>query len=310
MSRVPIVLLGGFLGSGKTTLLVNLMKESKDRGLKPSVLVNEKGKIDIDGKLVSETATATETLLDGCICCSKKSEIASSIDSLLHTRPDIIFIELTGVANVEEVINALSERELIAKVELKSVIIVMDAEYVLSEKSSRFRDEILGQLGYADLITVNKMDLISESDVGNLNNLIKEKNTLAEIEHVTFGNINFDKVFQFSFEHNLKSGEPKRRKQVYTNMTTIALPVDYPVTKKKVENFLLKHGDCIIRAKGFIPVQVKGMMSSYLFQYSGVNRVQWIEEKSDRYYLILIGVNLDDAQLKEDWMQTMQTESA
>lgn len=106
--KIPVIILSGFLGSGKTTLLLSLLKESKRRGLNPGVIMNELGAKDVDGYILQEsTGTSVEKLLDGCICCSRKEELPRSLTALLVRRPDIIYIELTGVADPDEIAKSL-----------------------------------------------------------------------------------------------------------------------------------------------------------------------------------------------------------
>src|SRR5688572_21209963 len=112
--RIPVFVLSGFLGSGKTTLLLRLLDEAKTRGLQPGVIMNELGSMDVDGHILNgHSDTAIEKLLDGCVCCSRRSELAGSIQTLTKQNPDVIFIELTGVANPEEIADALTEPQVL-----------------------------------------------------------------------------------------------------------------------------------------------------------------------------------------------------
>ncbi|UUZ95497.1 hypothetical protein LJK87_14210 [Paenibacillus sp. P25] len=134
--RVPVVVLSGFLGGGKTTLLLRMVDEARARGLRPGILMNELGRLDVDGFTVSgQDDTAIQKLLDGCICCSKKSELAGSLNRLQQQKPDVIFIELTGVANPEEIADALTEPGLLRSMQLKQIVTVLDAENVLDYNS-------------------------------------------------------------------------------------------------------------------------------------------------------------------------------
>ncbi|MBW7459833.1 GTP-binding protein, partial [Paenibacillus sepulcri] len=77
---IPVMILSGFLGSGKTTLLLRLLEEARIRGIRPGILMNELGKQDVDGNILSEQlGVQVEKLLDGCVCCSKKEELAGSL---------------------------------------------------------------------------------------------------------------------------------------------------------------------------------------------------------------------------------------
>ncbi|MBM4763639.1 GTP-binding protein [Bacillus sp. B15-48] len=306
MRRVPVVIISGFLGSGKTTLLLNMLQVFRQKGKPPAVLINERGKIDIDGMLVSRKSNAenVETLLDGCICCSKKSEIASSIDKLLQTKPDAIFIELTGVADPEEVAKVLNESEIIAKVSLRMVITVVDSEYLLNNNEPNINNLMNSQTRLANFIVVNKTDLIAEKDKGNIEQMLREQNSSATIVFGQYGNIDMEQMLNRMSQSvpPIPITDSKSESPAFTSMTTTALPIEKAVRMKDVEAFFKKHAGTIIRAKGFVPISAGEKERSYLLQYSGVQRMEWKEEETDRFYLVLIGVDLNGRDLKEKWL--------
>jgi G3E family GTPase len=316
MRRIPVVILSGFLGSGKTTLLLKMLTNVSNRGLDYAVLINERGKTDIDGLLVSKKFDdkKIESILDGCICCSKKSEIAQSIDILLQKRPNIIFIELTGVANAEEVAFTLNQREIIAKVVLKNVITIIDAEYILDSHSRDYQEIMYQQLECANHIVVNKIDLIKQSQRREIEKIIEKRNATAPMEFALHAEINFDKFLTsiLSTEKSKQTtptipNEHRHQKDMFSNMTTIGLPIDGPLFRADINNFFMRHSDVIVRAKGFVPLIEKDGEVSYLLQYSGVKRMDWKPESSEQYYLILIGVDLDSTSLREEWINIMES---
>jgi G3E family GTPase len=163
--KVPVIVLSGFLGSGKTTLLLRLIEESGKRHLQPGILMNELGKHDVDGQILLNFSPelSLEKLLDGCICCSKKSEVADSLSNLLRKKPDVIFIELTGVANPEEIADCLTEPQLLNKMYLKQIITILDAENILDYNSifstdTNLRHTLRRQMEVADVLIINKVD--------------------------------------------------------------------------------------------------------------------------------------------------------
>jgi len=172
--KIPVIILSGFLGSGKTTLLLSLLKESKVRGISPGVVMNELGKRDVDGYILQEhTGTIVEKLLDGCVCCSRKEDLADSLLILLKRRPDAIYIELTGVADPEEIVKTLQEPALQERMTLHYSITVLDAENALEYNSRLSADKQLvrtlrKQLSAADLIVVNKSDLVEPETLSYL----------------------------------------------------------------------------------------------------------------------------------------------
>lgn len=177
MSKVPVIVLSGFLGSGKTTLLLRMLREAAAYHLMPAVLMNELGKQDVDGHHLLDASPdlPLTKLLDGCICCSRKSDIQDSLKQLLTRKPDVILIELTGVANPEEIVDALTEPALLPHVKLHKVITVLDAEHVLAYNSIFASDRELvhtlrRQMEVADLLLLNKIDLISDKQLKSIEN--------------------------------------------------------------------------------------------------------------------------------------------
>ncbi|WP_223067389.1 CobW family GTP-binding protein [Paenibacillus caui] len=187
MRKTPLILLSGFLGSGKTTLLLRLLQETKKRGLKAGILMNELGKCDVDGVILQEeTGISIERLLDGCVCCSKKDELAQSMHAVLDTKPDVIFVELTGVANPVEIVGMLSSAAFIGKISIKHMITVIDAEHAL-DYSSRFSSDkqlvqtLHQQLESANLVMINKADLVTSSERMKVEKMVRKRNPSASL---------------------------------------------------------------------------------------------------------------------------------
>lgn len=203
MDKIPVIIISGFLGSGKTTLLLKLLHTLQASKIRPAILMNELGKADVDGKIITEAVQdlPLEKLFDGCICCSKKSEIAGSLENLLALAPDVILVELTGVANPEEVIDTMSEPELIHKITLHKIITVLDAEHVL-EYSSLFSSDrelvhtLRRQLDIADIVLVNKQDLVSEAQLSKVERLIRKYNEQAIVFHTIHGQFKQEVVIE------------------------------------------------------------------------------------------------------------------
>lgn len=166
-TRIPILVLSGFLGSGKTTLLQRLLKELKGRGLKPAVLMNEIGEYSLDGALIPNDVPMKE-LMDGCICCSVRGELSLSVKLLVEEHaPDMILVEATGVANPVEIVEALTDTSLVVHTELRSVITVAGADAFLAmvnEAAQGISPETLAlmedQVRTADTLVLNRTDLV------------------------------------------------------------------------------------------------------------------------------------------------------
>lgn len=123
----PIYILSGFLGSGKTTLLTRLIAHWKERGLKPAVIMNEIGEVNIDG-LAADSDVPTSEMLSGCICCTIRSNLPSELAMLIkREQPDVIVIEATGIANPMEILDATAEASLYMRIDVRQMITVIDS---------------------------------------------------------------------------------------------------------------------------------------------------------------------------------------
>jgi G3E family GTPase len=318
VGKIPVIVLSGFLGSGKTTLLLRLLQESKDRRKKSAVLMNELGSIDVDGQIIAKQLSSDELekLFDGCICCDKKSEVASSLKKLLKRSPDIIFIELTGVANPEEIADALTESELLNQVYLHKVVTVLDAEYVLEYNSIFESDRQLvrtlrQQMALADFIIVNKSDLVGEKHIEKIGKAVRKQNDSAPIEYTKYSEVEMKSFFtgfdgRKPREQTIKPSfvvlnpacSHEEDKSSYSRIQTISFSAPTPMRERDVEKFLKRWSPELLRAKGYLPIEGKGHQ---LMQFSG-KRTSWqLNRDIHEAYIVLIGMNLDREKMKKDW---------
>jgi len=103
--RIPVHLISGFLGSGKTTLLQNLLDYCLTQGLKPAVMMNEYGEVSIDGELLRGQGFTIREMTNGCICCTIGGTLGLALQEVAARKPDVIFIEATGLADPIELVD-------------------------------------------------------------------------------------------------------------------------------------------------------------------------------------------------------------
>jgi G3E family GTPase len=154
-------LVGGFLGAGKTTFILEQLKTA---GGKVAVLVNEFGKLGIDGALIRhEGGIDVVEMPGGCICCCQKQGLLDSIRSIAgRIGPELLLIEPSGVAEISELLQLLSDRSLEGVIRLDAVITVLDAETFLGfSEPEAFGLFFLDQVRCADLVLVNRADLVT-----------------------------------------------------------------------------------------------------------------------------------------------------
>ncbi len=158
---LPVTTIGGYLGSGKTTLLNHLLRNAG--GLRLAILVNEFGELAIDEDLIEAESDDIISIAGGCICCSFGNDLTGALIDLgnLTPRPDHILIETSGVAIPGAVVASLS---LINGFQSDGIVIVADADSVRANADDIYiGDTVLRQLADAELLILNKLDLVSES---------------------------------------------------------------------------------------------------------------------------------------------------
>lgn len=162
----PVYILSGFLGSGKTTLLQRLIRHWREQGLRPAVIMNEIGEVNLDGLLVSSEVPMAE-MLGGCICCTIRGDLSVQMAELIEgEKPDLIVIEATGAGNPMEIFDAVTEVSLYLELDIKPMVTVVDAAHLAdlhaSQRGKTYR-LMMEQIRCGSVLILNKIDLL-ESD--------------------------------------------------------------------------------------------------------------------------------------------------
>lgn len=159
MAAVPATLVSGFLGAGKTTLLNHLL--SGDHGLRIAVMVNDFGAVDIDSRLIEAVEDDVVSLANGCVCCSIQGDFVAAVQKLLQRDPppERLVVELSGVSEPGSVLRSFAVMERSWPVDLDGVVALVDAEHFPDPDDASFV-LALDQIAAADLVVVNKIDLV------------------------------------------------------------------------------------------------------------------------------------------------------
>ncbi|WP_293856264.1 GTP-binding protein [uncultured Alsobacter sp.] len=176
--KIPVTVLTGYLGAGKTTLLNRILTE--DHGKKFAVIVNEFGEIGIDNDLVVGADEEVFEMNNGCICCTVRGDLIRIIEGLMKRRGkfDAIIVETTGLADPAPVAQTFFvDQDVSDKARLDAVVTVADAKWL----SARLKDapEAKNQIAFADVIIVNKTDLVTPEELAEVEGRIRAINPYA-----------------------------------------------------------------------------------------------------------------------------------
>jgi G3E family GTPase len=193
MEQIPVTVLTGYLGAGKTTLLNRILSEP--HGKKYAVIVNEFGEAGIDNDLIVGADEEIFEMNNGCICCTVRGDLIRVISGLMKRAQnfDGILIETTGLADPGPVAQTFFvDPDVAARAKLDSIVTVVDAKHLPQRlKDSNEAEE---QIAFADVILLNKTDLVSVDELKKIEHTIRHINAFAKIIHSERCKVSLDKI--------------------------------------------------------------------------------------------------------------------
>ncbi len=276
-SKTPLIILAGFLGSGKTTLLRHIINNTDK---KIAILMNEFGEIGVDTETIQKENISVKELLEGCVCCSLQGELEAAIAEIIAAyHPDLIIVETTGIAEADNLVLGIDER--IKNVMLDAVITVVDADALVRfpTMSGNFKT----QIETADLLILNKVDLVTQKKSEELILSLKKTNSRAPIITTSYGKIDLNILLSVEADHNHHIS-PKNHHVHHFEAFSLPSP---SLTKKKLQSSLKQLPSSIYRMKGHIRIGT----TPYLLNYVGG---RWsLEKETGTLKLVFIGEKIN-----------------
>jgi len=332
---VPVTIITGFLGSGKTTLLNYILTEQ--HGKRIAVILNEFGEGDAMEKSLSvgQSGALYEEWLElrnGCMCCSIKDNSVKAIEDLMKRkgRFDYIMLETTGLADPGPIASLFwLDEELGSDVYLDGIVDVVDAKYFIRHATEQKQDglvnETIRQVALADVLIINKLDLVSNEEVGLVRSAVREINSVARVIETSHSRVDIEAVLDLNAYSYAglkdKASSPlfvqssdETSHHLDNRISTVTLDIVGDVDATKLDTFLQRllwekdvidsSGNSIeiYRLKGVISVQ--GEKRRVLVQavhelYQMTPTTNWTETESKKNSVVFIGKYLDKAILEK-----------
>jgi len=209
-SQIPLTIIGGFLGSGKTSLVNHILNNTHNKRV--AVLVNDFGEINIDAKLIVSVEGETVSLANGCVCCSIRDDLLTEVLKLFDgdVVPEHIVIETSGVSKPVSVAETFLNPATLSLVNVQNMITVLDADLVIDDQAD-YTDLAYSQIAVADLVVINKTDLVSPKRLEAVRKKVADIVPRACILETTFGEVSLDLIYDDQMSRAMESLREKNK---------------------------------------------------------------------------------------------------
>ncbi len=308
---IPVTVLTGYLGAGKTTLLNRILTEQ--HGRKYAVVINEFGELGVDNDLVVDADEEVFEMNNGCICCTVRGDLIRIVGGLMKRRDkfDGIIIETTGLANPAPVAQTFFVDDTVkAKTRLDAIVTVVDAKHLPARLADSH--EAADQIAFADVIVLNKTDLVTPEELTAVEATIRTINRFAVIHRTERAAVPIEQILNrgaFDLERILALHpdflDSDNEHEHNDDIASLSFEVERPIDPEKFNAWI----GVLLQDKGQDLLRTKGILSyaneDRRFAFQAVHMIAdgdfigpWKANEPRVSRLVFIGRNLNRPQLR------------